>query len=196
VSATDEQLARRAQTGNEIARVALIGRFDDLATMIASQYFLAGGEREDLNQEARIGLLNAIKNYRSDRATTFKTFAGLCIRRQVLTAVKTASREKHKPLSEAARVGVSENGTPIEIIDLLPSPHSRDPYLVYVSKEDLARLLAGLARLSPLERRAVIGVANGLTYVEIVEALGRNVKAVDNATQRARRRLTRWEQAA
>jgi RNA polymerase sporulation-specific sigma factor len=184
VTGTDEQLVIRAQNGSHRAKAVLVARYDQLATGIASQYFLAGGDRDDLRQEARIGLLKAVRDYRIGAGTSFKTFAALCALRQVITAVKTATRAKHRPLTDSARVGVSESGEPIEILDLLPSELCLDPYLIAVAREELERLARGAASLSDLERHWLGVVARG----ETVHVGGKN-KTADNAIQRARLKL-------
>lgn len=186
---TDEQLLVRAQDGNPFARTALLARYELAVKAIAAEFFLPGGTRDDLRQEARIGLLSAIRDYRPGEGTTFKSFAGLCITRQVLTAVKTATRIKHRLLNDSARIGVSESGEAIEIVDLLPSDLCLDPYLIVVAKEQLADLIARMPKLTPLERRSILGLANGLTYSEVADLIGVTEKSVDNARVRAHLKL-------
>lgn len=187
---TDAALCILSQGGDDRATDRLARRYERIATGAATAYFIPGCERDDVRQEARLGLLTAIATFQPARGVPFEPFARMCVNAHLITALKHARRFKRMVLDEAVRIGVSENGYPIEIADLLPSPLSRDPYVIAADKEHLGRLLRRMKSLSPFERRSVIGLANGLTYAQISAAGdGENMKAIDNAVQRARRKL-------
>lgn len=187
---TDAALCTLSQGGDDRATDRLARRYDRIATGAATAYFIPGCERDDVRQEARLGLLTAIATFQPARGVPFEPFARLCVNAHLITALKTARRFKRRVLDESVRIGFSDNGDPIEIADLLPSPLCRDPYVIAAEKERLASVLDRMKTLSPLERRAVLGLANGLTYVEISAAGGgEKMKAIDNAVQRGRRKL-------
>lgn len=185
----DRQLVRAAQAGDVRAEDRLVRLYRPFALHFASDFYYPGGDDDDVRQEALLGLLKAIRSYDPLNGASFKTFAAMCIHRQTVTGLKTAQRGKHQSLSFAARVGVSDEGEELQIVDLLPSPYSRDPHIVVVEKERLERLLVAIHRLSTLERISVLGIANGVPYSVIAQETGRNGKAIDNAAQRARAKL-------
>lgn len=186
---SDAKLCALAQSGDSQASDVLMHRHGDIAGAIAHEYFAHGHDYDDFRQEAFIGLHAAVVGFRPGNAS-FRTFAALCVRRQVITFLKTMRRFKHRVLDESVRVATSEQGEVIAISDLLPSTLCRDPHLVYVEKERLLAVLERMRTLSPLERRSVMGLANGFTYMQISEALGgASHKQIDNATQRARLKL-------
>ena len=158
---------------------ALWQRNRGLARSIADGYFWAGAERQDILQEAEIGLWIAARNWDPDGTANFKTFAALVIRRRLNTLLKSALRERQRPLNEAMRGAVNEDGEEIPLVELLPFPH--DTERVVVGRDTLARVTAALDQLSPLEREAVARAANGERYV--------GEKSIDNALARARVKL-------
>src|ERR1700761_5734857 len=186
---TDAELVLRARGGDQIAAQQLVRRHRGLAKIPALDYFAPGLERDDLIAEGLVGLAKAIRDYRSDRDSGFRNFAGICIKRQIITAVKTATRNKHTPLNFAASLEApiksgEEDGS---LGDLLPST-ARGPLEWLHAEEERAKLSAGFATLSPLEDRAIQGIADGTPYEDIAERLGIDRKVVDNAAQRARRK--------
>lgn len=153
-----------------------------LARSIARDYFLPGAEPQDVEQEALIGLWEASRDFNG--YGTFKQFAAMVIRRRLQTCVKHANREKHKPLTGAARNSWAEDGEPRPILDTLPHLHQVAD--LAEDHEQIRAVLASIARdLTPIERQAVIGIASGLSYAEI----GLPFKQIDNALARARRKL-------
>lgn len=175
---SDEELCRLAASGNRDAEEALVKRYLRMVRMCARPYFLAGGDSEDLIQEATFGLLKAIREFEPGHDAAFKTFAEVCIRNRIRSAVATASRSKHAPLN---------NSIPFES-PMLGSGAS--PEELYISREEEAERLTMLAqKLSPLERSIMALFLHGLSYREISEQVGRPVKSVDNAIQRIRRKV-------
>ncbi len=175
---SDEELCRLTASGSRDAEEALVKRYLRMVRMCARPYFLAGGDSEDLIQEATFGLLKAIREFEPGHDATFKTFAEVCIRNRIRSAVATASRSKHAPLN---------NSIPFES-PMLGSGAS--PEELYISREEEAERLTMLAqKLSPLERNIMALFLHGLSYREISEQVGRPAKSVDNAIQRIRRKV-------
>lgn len=173
-----------------------------LALALARDFFLPGADRDDVEAEAMFGLWKAIRDYRADGGASFKTFAKLCIRRQLGTAVKAARRGKHEPLTYAARAIENADGETIDVLDLV-ADEAADPARIVEAREEAFALLRAIeTELSPLERRCLVAFANGRSLLEIADELGlaarprpqgrylvMHPKAVDNALQRARRKL-------
>ena len=180
----DDTLVARCRLGEEEALNLLLERYRRFAHAKARGYFIAGGDLDDLEQEGMIGLFKAIRDYRPDREASFPAFAELCITRQVITAVKTATRQKHRPLNQYVPLGELPSA------DELPHHRVPDPADELVSSEDLADMHASLARtLSGLEVDVLALYVEGRTYQEIGERLGRQAKSIDNALQRVKRKL-------
>ena len=160
-------------------------RWRPYALAISRAYFLPGAERADLEQEAMLGLFKALRDYRPDGGMSLRNFVALCVRRQVISAVKTATRQKHEPLTWAVRHETNEDGDELAAAELIPDPRA-DVVDLIAAREELGRI-AGVVRdrLSPLERHALIGFATGHSY----EDLGGH-KLIDNALQRARHKLS------
>ena len=175
---SDEELCRLVASGDRDAEAVLVKRYLRLVRVCARPYFLAGGDSEDLIQEATFGLLKAIREFVPGRDAKFKTFAEVCIRNRIRSAVATASRSKHAPLNDSV---------PFEspMLGIGASPEE-----LYISREEEAERLSRLAqKLSPLERRILKLFLHGLSYREISEQVGRPAKSVDNAIQRIRRKV-------
>src|ERR1700756_2920513 len=152
----DLQLVLRARNGDELARDALIRRYTSFVRMKASSYFLAGGDGEDLVQEGLIGLCKAVRDFRADKETSFRSFAELCVTRQIITAIKTATRFKHSPLNTYVSFSHTPAGQDGEgectLGDALPSAAVQEPPLLVISTEELQSLVFSLGTgLSPLE---------------------------------------------
>src|ERR687895_709842 len=173
----DLRLAVRARNGDERALDALIRRYLGFVRMKASSYFLAGGESEDLIQEGMIGLYKAVRDYRPDKETTFRSFAELCITRQIITAIKTATRYKHSPLNTYVSFSHSPAGQEegeCTLGDALPGPGIDDPAICVISTEELQSLVFCLGTgLSSLESDALRLYLEGNSYEEMAELLGR-----------------------
>ena len=190
----DLQLVLKARNGDDEAMDALIRRYTGFVRLKASSYFLAGGDSDDLIQEGLVGLYKAIRDYRSDRESSFRNFAELCITRQIITAVKTASRNKHAPLNQyvsfaQAPAGATESETTLE--EVLPGPGSEDPSERVIATEELRSLVSCLSSvLSELESHVLSLYLDGHSYEEIGERLECDTKTVDNALQRVKRKVS------
>jgi RNA polymerase sporulation-specific sigma factor len=192
VEASDDILVGRCQLGEEDALNHLLERYRRFTQAKARGYFIAGGDLDDLEQEGMIGLFKAIRDYRPEREASFRAFAELCITRQVITAVKTATRQKHRPLNQYVSLwGLRVVDDPGEqLVQELPHHQVPDPADELVSSEDMADMQASLARmLSVLEVDVLELYVEGRSYQEIGELLGRHVKSIDNALQRIKRKL-------
>jgi RNA polymerase sporulation-specific sigma factor len=181
----DDALARAAQAGDDLALRALVARYLPVARRAGRRWFLAGGDRDDVEQEALIGLCEAVRDYDPEQGTSFRTFAELCVARQVLTAVRGATRHKHLPLNRS----VPLTPVPDDVVDLRPALAVADPADAVVAQVGIDDALAQLsARLSPLEREVLALCLERRSYGEIGRRLGRPPKTVDNAVQRIKRK--------
>jgi RNA polymerase sporulation-specific sigma factor len=196
----DLQLVVRARNGDQAALDGLIRRYTGFVRLKASSYFLAGGDAEDLIQEGLIGLYKAVRDFRHDKETSFRSFAELCVTRQIITAIKTATRFKHSPLNTY----VSFSNTPagqdsdsdVTLGDALPGPSVDDPSICVISTEELQSLVFSLGTgLSKLEADALKLYLEGSSYEEMAEQLGCDTKTIDNALQRVKRKVLQHQQA-
>ncbi len=188
----DDMLVDRCHLGEEEALNLLLERYRRFARSKARGYFIAGGDLDDLEQEGMIGLFKAVRDYRPEREASFRAFAELCITRQIITAIKTATRQKHRPLNQYVSLwGLRLVDDPGErLVDELPHHQVPDPADELVSSEDLADMQASLARmLSELEVDVLHLYVEGRSYQEIGAQLGRHVKSIDNALQRIKRKV-------
>jgi RNA polymerase sporulation-specific sigma factor len=190
----DLQLVIRARNGDEGARDALIRRYTSFVRMKASSYFLAGGDAEDLVQEGLIGLCKAMRDFRADKETSFRSFAELCVTRQIITAIKTATRFKHHPLNNYVSFSHTPAGqepdSDITLGDALPGPGVDEPSVCVISSEELQSLVFTLGTgLSRLESDALRLYLEGSSYEEMAEELGCDTKTIDNALQRVKRKI-------
>jgi RNA polymerase sporulation-specific sigma factor len=194
VQVDDGYLLALAKQGSRDAYDRLVRRYYSFVRLKASSYFLIGGDSEDLIQEGLVGLYKAIRDYRSDRESSFRNFAELCITRQIITAVKTATRNKHTPLnqyvsfSQTPAAAGPESETTLE--EVLPGPAVRDPANQVIAGEELESLVACLTSvLSELESRVLALYLDGHSYEVIGERLDCDTKTVDNALQRVKRKV-------
>jgi RNA polymerase sporulation-specific sigma factor len=189
----DLQLVVRARNGDSAAMDALIRRYTGFVRLKASSYFLAGGESDDLNQEGLIGLYKAVRDFRSDKETSFRSFAELCITRQIITAIKTATRFKHAPLNtyvSFSQTPAGQDDGECTLGDALPGPGVDDPAICIISTQELESLVFCLGTgLSPLESDALRLYLEGNSYEEMAEELGCDTKTIDNALQRVKRKV-------
>jgi RNA polymerase sporulation-specific sigma factor len=189
----DHYLVALAKEGRSEAYDAIIRRYRGFVRLKASSYFLLGGEADDLIQEGLLGLFKAVRDYRSDRESSFRNFAELCITRQIITAVKTATRNKHTPLNQyvsfsqsPAAAGDSET----TLDEVLPGPTASDPVNQVIATEELHSLVACLSSvLSELESRVLSLYLDGHSYELVAERLECDTKTVDNALQRVKRKV-------
>ena len=190
----DQYLVALAKSGSADAYERLVRRYRGFVRLKASSYFLLGGDSDDLIQEGLVGLYKAIRDYRTDRESSFRNFAELCVTRQIITAVKTASRNKHAPLNQY----VSFAQTPAAAIesdatleDVLPGPVSEEPSERVIASEELSSLVSCLSSvLSELESRVLSLYLDGNSYEIIGERLECDTKTVDNALQRVKRKVS------
>ena len=190
----DLQLVMRARNGDDSALDALMRRYTGFVRLKASSYFLAGGDPEDLIQEGLVGLYKAVRDFRPDKETSFRSFAELCVTRQIITAIKTATRFKHAPLNTY----VSFSNTPagqdadsdVTLGDARPGPSVDDPSVCVISTEELQSLVFCLGTsLSALESDALRLYLEGNSYEEMAEQLDCDTKTIDNALQRVKRKV-------
>jgi RNA polymerase sporulation-specific sigma factor len=189
----DLQLVLRARNDDGAALDALIRRYTGFVRLKASSYFLAGGESDDLIQEGLIGLYKAVRDFRPDKETSFRSFAELCITRQIITAIKTATRYKHAPLNtyvSFSQTPAGQDDGECTLGDALPGPGVHDPAVCVISTEELQSLVFCLGTgLSPLEADALKLYLEGNSYDEMAEELGCDTKTIDNALQRVKRKV-------
>jgi RNA polymerase sporulation-specific sigma factor len=190
----DGYLIALAKQGNAGAYDRIVRRYYGFVRLKASSYFLAGGDSDDLIQEGLIGLYKAVRDYRTDRESSFRNFAELCITRQIITAVKTATRNKHTPLNQY----VSFASTPSDgggdgeptLDEMLPGSPIHDPVNQVISSEELRALVACISTaLSELESRVLALYLDGHSYEEVGHRIGCDCKTVDNALQRVKRKV-------
>jgi RNA polymerase sporulation-specific sigma factor len=189
----DLQLVLRARNDDGAALDALIRRYTGFVRLKASSYFLAGGESDDLIQEGLIGLYKAVRDFRPDKETSFRSFAELCITRQIITAIKTATRYKHAPLNtyvSFSQTPAGQDDGECTLGDALPGPGVNDPAVCVISTEELQSLVFCLGTgLSSLEADALKLYLEGNSYDEMAEQLGCDTKTIDNALQRVKRKV-------
>ena len=190
----DLQLVLRARNGDDNALDALIRRYSGFVRLKASSYFLAGGDAEDLIQEGLIGLYKAVRDFRTDKETSFRSFAELCVTRQIITAIKTATRFKHAPLNTYVSFSHTPAGQEADgdctLGDALPGSRVDDPSVCVISTEELQSLVFTLGTgLSKLEADALRLYLEGESYEDMAEELGCDTKTIDNALQRVKRKI-------
>ena len=190
----DLQLAMRARNGDGQALDALIRRYTGFVRLKASSYFLAGGDGDDLIQEGLIGLYKAVRDFRPDKETSFRSFAELCVTRQIITAIKTATRFKHTPLNQYVSFSQTPAGQDSDsdctLGDALPGPSVDDPSTCVISTEELQSLVFCLGTgLSRLESDALRFYLEGSSYEQMAEELECDTKTIDNALQRVKRKI-------
>jgi RNA polymerase sporulation-specific sigma factor len=196
----DLQLVLRARNGDASALDGLIRRYTGFVRLKASSYFLAGGDAEDLVQEGLIGLYKAVRDFRADKETSFRSFAELCVTRQIITAIKTATRFKHAPLNSYVSFSHTPAGQDSDsdctLGDALPGPAVNDPSVCVVSTEELQSLVFCLGTgLSKLEADALRLYLEGLTYEQMADELGCDTKTIDNALQRVKRKILQHQRS-
>lgn len=191
-SLSDEELVKRAQNGDNDALEAILSRYKNLVYAKSKPYFLAGADDEDIIQEGFIGLYKAVTDFDGDRFPFFKVFAGVCVTRHILTAVKAASRKKHLPLNSYVSLdsgGYDDDGDKT-LIDVIASGELQNPEAILIDRENVDGMEYTINKvLSKLEAQVLVLHLEGMTYGEIAERLGKDTKAVDNAVQRIKKKL-------
>jgi RNA polymerase sporulation-specific sigma factor len=195
----DLQLVMRARNGDQKALDELIRRYSGFVRLKASSYFLAGGDAEDLIQEGLIGLYKAVRDFSADKSS-FRSFAELCVTRQIITAIKTATRYKHAPLNTYVSFSHTPAGQESDgdctLGDALPGPMVDDPSVCVISTEELQSLVFTLGSgLSKLEADALKLYLEGESYETMAERLGCDTKTIDNALQRVKRKVLAHQQS-
>jgi RNA polymerase sporulation-specific sigma factor len=189
----DGYLIALAKQGHADAYDRIVRRYYGFVRLKASSYFLAGGDSDDLIQEGLVGLYKAVRDYRTDRESSFRNFAELCITRQIITAVKTATRNKHTPLNQYVSFSSTPAGAGEDVPTLdqtLPGPTVQDPVNQVISSEELRSLVGCLSgALSELESRVLSLYLDGHSYEQVGEQLSCDTKTVDNALQRVKRKV-------
>lgn len=189
----DAYLVSRAKGGDGPAYDQIVRRYSGFVRLKASSYFLLGGDGDDLIQEGLLGLFKAVRDFRTDRESSFRNFAELCITRQMITAVKTASRNKHSPLNQYvsfAQTPATGGEGESSLEEILPGPIVDDPASRVISSQELASLVDCLTSvLSELESEVLTLYLDGRSYEEISERLDCDTKTVDNALQRVKRKV-------
>lgn len=189
----DLALINKARSGQFSAFEAIISKYHGFVKLKASSYFMSGGDIDDLVQEGLIGLTKAVRDYRDDREASFRSFAELCITRQIITAIKTASRQKHSPLNTYLSLShspASHDEGECSLGDILPGSPVHDPLNQVISSEEVESLKDCLGRLlSNLETKVLKLYLEGRSYDQIAERLNCDTKSVDNALQRIKRKV-------
>ena len=194
-SMTDEEIVEIARVGDIDAQEYLINKYKNYVRAKARTYFLLGGDKEDLIQEGMIGMYKAIRDFRSDKLSSFRAFAELCITRQIITAIKTATRQKHIPLNSYVSLNkpIYDEDSDRTLLDVITGNKVTDPEELIISREEVTEIETKMGELlSSLEWKVLMYYLEGKSYQEIAEDLGRHVKSIDNALQRVKRKLEKY----
>ena len=189
---TDEDIALLARDGDEAALELLMMKYKNFVRSKARSYFLIGADHEDIVQEGMIGLFKAIRDFRPDKLTSFRAFAELCVTRQIITAIKTATRQKHIPLNSYVSLNrpIYDEESDRTLMDVLSEVQMAGPEELLISQEDYSSVENRISEvLSDLEMEVLNSYLEGKSYQEIAQDLGRHVKSIDNALQRVKRKL-------
>jgi RNA polymerase sporulation-specific sigma factor len=192
---SDEINVGAVHDGNSDALEYLINKYRNFVRAKARSYFLIGADREDIVQEGMIGLYKAIRDFRGDKLASFKAFAELCITRQIITAIKTATRQKHIPLNSYVSLDkpIYDEDSDRTLLDVICGTRVTDPEELIINQEEFSGLEDKMGEiLSELERRVLMHYLDGRSYQEIAVDLDRHVKSIDNALQRVKRKLERY----
>lgn len=191
----DEELVLYAHEGDVAALEHLINKYKNFVRAKARSYFLIGADREDIVQEGMIGLYKAIRDFRNDKLSSFRAFAELCITRQIITAIKTATRQKHIPLNSYVSLNkpIYDEESDRTLLDILTAAKITDPEELIISREELLSIESKIGEiLSGLELEVLMSYLQGKSYQEIACDLDRHVKSIDNALQRVKRKLEKY----
>lgn len=191
----DEDLLTNIHKGDEIALEYLINKYKNFVRAKARSYFLIGADREDIIQEGMIGLYKSIRDFKGDKLSSFKAFAELCITRQIITAIKTATRQKHIPLNSYISLDkpIYDEDSDRTLLDVICGTKVTDPEELIINQEEFDDIEIKMAEiLSDLERKVLMLYLDGRSYQEIAVDLDRHVKSIDNALQRVKRKLEKY----
>ena len=192
---TDEQVVRLAQEDDSRALEYLLNKYKNFVRTKARSYFLIGADHEDIVQEGMIGLYKAIRDYREEKLSSFRAFAELCITRQIITAIKTATRQKHIPLNSYISLNkpIYEEDSDRTLLDVITEEGLSNPEEMMIDREDLTFIEGRIGQMmSDLEKEVLIRYMEGKSYVQIASEMGRHVKSIDNALQRIKRKLLKY----
>ncbi len=192
---SDEDMVSLAQSGCASALEFLLGKYKNFVRAKARSYFLIGAEREDIIQEGMLGLYKATRDFRSDKLSSFRAFAELCITRQIITAIKTATRQKHIPLNSYVSLNkpIYDEDSDRTLLDVISGTRVSDPEELVISREEFGDIEQKMGEiLSDLEWQVLMAYLDGKSYQEIADSLDRHVKSIDNALQRVKRKLERY----
>ncbi len=192
---TDEQAVELSHQGDTLAEEYLLDKYKNFVRSRARSYFLIGADHEDIVQEGMIGLYKAIRDYRLDKLSSFRAFAELCITRQIITAIKTATRQKHIPLNSYISLNkpLYDEESDRTLMDVIMEGRTSNPEEIIINREDLLNINDKIKEvLSGLEQDVLNAYLDGKSYQEIAESLGRHVKSIDNALQRVKRKLEKY----
>ncbi|MBQ1501006.1 MAG: RNA polymerase sporulation sigma factor SigH [Firmicutes bacterium] len=191
----DEEIVALANDGDTLAQEFLIEKYKNFVRAKARSYFLIGADKEDIIQEGMIGLYKAIRDFRADKLSSFRAFAELCITRQIITAIKTATRQKHIPLNSYISLNkpIYDEDSDRTLLDVISGTRITDPEELVISREEFDNIEAKMSEiLSSLEWKVLMYYLEGKSYQEIAHDLGRHVKSIDNALQRVKHKLERY----
>ena len=193
---TDEQIISEIKNGDEEALSYILEKYKDLVNIKVSKYFIIGAEKEDTVQEGMIGLFKAIKNYNAEKQNSFKSFANICIERQLITAIKTSNRQKHQPLNSYLSLNTAayENNDDdsVELLETFNSKTIEDPLETIMKQEQYNEVETAVNKnLSKFEQKVLSRFLNGESYTVIAKKLNTPVKSIDNAIQRIRKKATK-----
>ena len=194
-SMTDEQVVSLAQDADGGALEYLLNKYKNFVRTKARSYFLIGADHEDIVQEGMIGLYKAIRDYRADKQASFRAFAELCVTRQIITAIKTATRQKHIPLNSYVSLNkpLYDEESDRTLFDIIMEGSTGNPEDMIINQENLGNIHQKINEvLSGLEQEVLAAYLDGKSYQEIAESLGRHVKSIDNALQRVKRKLEKY----
>ena len=192
---TDEDLVSKIKNGDKSAQEALFFRYRDLVSMKANRFFIIGAERDDMMQEGLIGLYKAVKSFDSTKQNSFKTFANLCIDRQLITAIKSSNRQKHIPLNSSFSLNLSayDEGDDTEVLEILDTKIVEDPLETLTKKEYFKNIENKIDEsLSSFEKQVLDRYVQGDSYNDIAEKLDTPIKSIDNAIQRIRKKAGKF----
>ena len=191
-SMTDEEIALLAQQGDVDASEYLLNKYKNFVRSKARSYFLVGADHEDIVQEGMIGLFKAFRDFKPDKLASFHAFAELCVTRQIITAIKTATRQKHIPLNSYVSLNkpIYEEESDRTLMDVIVEGRAQNPEELIIDRENLVSIRDRVDQvLSSLEQDVLNAYLDGKSYQEIADKLGRHVKSIDNALQRVKRKL-------
>ena len=195
----DEQVVGLAQQGDSVAVEYLLGKYKNFVRSKARSYFLIGADHEDIVQEGMIGLFKAVRDYQAERLSSFRAFAELCITRQIITAIKTATRQKHVPLNSYVSLNkpIYDEESDRTLMDVIVEGRAQNPEELIIGRENLVSIRDRVDKvLSSLEQDVLNAYLDGKSYQEIADKLGRHVKSIDNALQRVKRKLEKYMEEA